>query len=179
MYVSINLNFITMKKIQLITVIALPLFLQSFVVQAQEDCNEITSFSNCINYSDTCKHIGNVLINCLEEQRFEDLEYIFSDTIHFRALIPSKLVTLNNSTEAMHTVKKWFGVGDADEFKILDSSCDVLVDCLHIGYKIFLTYRGSAYKVEQHVFCEVSSGKIQKLSLVCSGFRKLEKAPLT
>jgi len=162
-----------MKTITLLMLMVLSLSLCSIRAQGQgEDCKEKTSFSNCFNYNDSCMHIGNVFIACLEEQRFEDLKCIFSDTIFFRALTPPKLITLHNSTEAVNTLKKWFGVEESDQFELLDSSSDVLVDCLHIYYKIFRTYNGISYKVEQHVYCEVSSGKINKLSLVCSGFRK-------
>lgn len=164
-----------MKKLQFTIVIALPLFLCSFGVQAQEDDGQdIISFSNCFNYSDTCKHIGNVFINSLKEQKFGELEYIFSDTIHFRALTPPKLITLNNSTEVVNTLKKWFEVEDPDQFEVLESKSDFFVDCLHIFYRVFRTYKGNSFKVEQHLYCEVSSGKIQKLSLLCSGFRRME-----
>ena len=165
-----------MKKLQLTTVIALSLFLCSISIKAQtKDGQEIISFSHCLNYRDSCTHIGNIFINNFKKENFEDLKYLFSDTIHFRALTPPSLITLNNPTEVVNTLKKWFGVEEPDQFEVLESSSDFFVDCLYIYYRVFRTYKGNSYKVEQQLYCEVSSGKIQKISLLCSGFRKVEK----
>lgn len=133
------------------------------------------SFNNCENYSDSCIYLGNLYIADLTKKNFDDLVYLFSDNIFFRALIPSSLVTYNNPNQVASKIKTWFYVDDSEKYEILDSKVEVLVDCLHIYYKIFETYRGTPYHVEQHLFCEVSEGKIEKLSLICSGFREVTK----
>lgn len=114
-----------------------------------------------------------MFIKNVSEKKFEDLAYLFSDSILFRALIPSSLVTSNEPSEVASKFKYWFYAEDSGKYDILDSKTEVMVDCLHIYYKIFRTFQGNSYNVEQHLYCEVSSGKIEKLSLVCSGFRKL------
>lgn len=131
------------------------------------------SFSNCQNYSDSCIYIGNVFIKDLTDKKFGNLADLFSENILFRALIPSSLVTSNNPNETASRIKNWFYVDDSEKYEILDSKVEVLVDCLHIYYKIFETYKGNPYNVEQHLYCEVSDGRIEKLSLICSGFRKV------
>jgi hypothetical protein len=133
------------------------------------------SFSSCQNYSDSCIYIGNMFIKELTEKKFDNLADLFSENILFRALIPSSLVTSNNPHETASIIKNWFYVDDSEKYEILDSRVEVLVDCLHIYYKIFETYKGSPYNVEQHLYCEVTGGKIEKLSLLCSGFREVKE----
>jgi len=130
-------------------------------------------FNDCKSYEDTCLFIGKIFIKNLSEKKFENLTYLFSDNILFRALIPSSLVTSNKPVEAASNFKTWFYVDDPGKYEILDSKTEVMVDCLHIYYKIFRTYKDDSYHVEQHLYCEVGAGKIQKLSLICSGFRKV------
>lgn len=130
-------------------------------------------FINCENFEDSCILIGNKFIDNLSEKQFNNLAHLFSENILFRALIPSSLRTSNNPNQTASTIKNWFYVDDSEKYEILDSKVEVLVDCLHIYYKIFETYKGSPYNVEQHLYCEVTDGKIDKLSLICSGFKKL------
>ena len=137
-----------------------------------QDQNNLT-FNDCKNYEDTCLFIGEMFIKNLSEQKFENLVYLFSDNIMFRALIPSSVVTLNKPDKTADKIKSWFFVKEPEKFEILDSSFDVLVNCLHVNYKVFITYKGNSYNVEQHLYCEVEAGRINKLSLICSGFRKL------
>ena len=136
-----------------------------------QDKNDLT-FRNCENYQDSCLYIGNDFIKNLSEQKFENLELLFSNDIFFRALIPSSVVTLNDPLKTANKFKSWFNPEEFESFKLLDSSSGILIDCLRINYKIQLSYKGVIYNVEQHLFCEIDDGKIYKLSLMCSGFRK-------
>jgi len=130
-------------------------------------------FYDCKNYEDTCLYIGQMFIKDLYEKKFENLAFLFADNILFRALIPSSLVTSIKPSEAASNFQKWFYDEDPGKYEVLDSKTEVMVDCLHIYYKIFRTYKDNSYNVEQHLYCEVEAGKIQKLSLLCSGFRKV------
>ena len=130
-------------------------------------------FNDCKTYEDTCLFIGQMFINNLSEKKFKNLALLFSDNIVFRALIPSGLDSANKPSEAASKFKKWFYVKDPGKYEVLDSKTEVMVDRLYIYYKIFRTYKGDSYNVEQQLYCEVAGGKIQKLSLLCSGFRKV------
>jgi hypothetical protein len=132
-------------------------------------------FGGCKNYNDSCMYLGNAYVEYLSEKKFTNLAELFSDDIFFRALIPSSLITSNDSEEVAKRINNWFYVDDSEKYEILNSKVEVLVDCLHIYYKRFETYKGTPYHVEQHLYCEVSDGKIEKLSLICSGFRKVMK----
>lgn len=132
-------------------------------------------FTDCLNYKDSCIHIGNVFVQDIVEKNFDELAYLLSDNCLFRALIPSSIVTSNEPVKTANVIKKWFNLGESEQYKVVDSQVDFLVDCLHMEYRIALTYKGTPYQVEQQLYCEVASGKIQKLSLICSGFRKVRE----
>lgn len=170
----LNQKLIDMKNPKLHFFIALIAFVVLFSSKSRGQETRKLEFINCINYEDSCILIGNKFIDNLTEKKFDNLAYLFSENILFRALIPSSLRTSNNPNQAASTIKNWFYVDDSEKYEILDSKVEVLVDCLHIYYKIFETYKGTPYNVEQHLYCEVSDGKIKKLSLICSGFRKLQ-----
>lgn len=148
---------------------ALFLSIETSYCQDQKSLN----FNDCKNYEDTCLYIGQLFKDNLSEKKFENLADLFANNILFRALIPSSLVTSNKPSEAAKNFQKWFNTEDPERYEVLDFKAEVLVDCLHIYYKIFRTYKDNSYNVEQHLYCEVVVGKIQKLSLLCSGFRKV------
>jgi hypothetical protein len=135
-----------------------------------QDENKLT-FIDCKNYEDSCLFIGKSFIDCLSDQNFDDLVQLFSGDIFFRALIPSSIVTLNDSYKTADKLKSWFYNEEPEKYEIVESSSKVLVDCLHINYTIFLTYKGNPYNVEQQLYCEIDGDRISKLSLICSGFR--------
>ena len=147
------------------------LFLSAGIAFGQEQKD--LSFNECKNHEDSCLLIGEKFIKNLSEKKFDDLTDIFSINIFFRALTPTFPETSSQPFEVVNKLKYWFYVEDPDNYKVLDSKADVMVDCLHIYYKIFRTHEGVQYNVEQHLYCEIDTGKIQKLSLVCSGFRKV------
>jgi len=160
-------NFITLMFTALLS-----MWTTALIAQDKAGQNEL-AFPDCSTYQDSCMYIGEVFISRMAEKKFEELEPLFAEKFLFRALTPGSLVTSNDPAESAGIIKKWFYVDDDEQYKIIDSDVNVLVDCLHISYRIFETYKGDPYRVEQQLYCEVSAGKIRKLSLVCSGFRKL------
>jgi hypothetical protein len=132
-------------------------------------------FNECITYQDSSLYLGNLFIEKMVNKEFEEIQSLLSNRILFRALIPSSLVTSNDPVEVANRFKNWFYVESPEKYEVIDSDVTYLVDCIHIYYKIFETYKGIPYHVEQHLYCEISSGKINKLSLVCSGFRKINE----
>jgi len=132
-------------------------------------------FTDCQDYKDSCIYVGNAFVKNIADKNFDELAYLLSDNCLFRALIPSSIVTSNDAVKTANVIKKWFNLGESEQYKVVDSQVDFLVDCLHMNYKIDLSYMGTPYQVEQQLYCEVASGEIQKLSLICSGFRKVKE----
>ena len=132
-------------------------------------------FTDCLDYKDSCIYLGNVFVQNLADKDFDHLAYLFSDKFLFRALIPSSIVTSNDPVKAASVIKKWFNMDESEQYRVVDSNINFFEDCLHIDYRISLTYKGTPYHIEQQLYCEVSSGEIQKLSLICSGFRRVKE----
>lgn len=88
-------------------------------------------------------------------------------------MVPASIETSNAPEEIANTFKGLFGRDGMEDFKVEKSAVEMVADCLHISYLLTLSYKQTAYKVQQQIYCEVESGKITKLSLMCSGFQKL------
>jgi len=165
-----NENFVFRSFVRFCALITFFFVMPGFSFGQDSNC---ISFDNCENYSDSCLVIGNAFIENLNEKKFDDLAKLFSKNILFRGLTPSSLYTSNDPIKTASRIKGWFYVDDSEKYEVIDSKVDVFIDCLHIYFRIFETYQGTAYKIEQHLYCEISDGKIEKLSLVCSGPRKI------
>lgn len=111
---------------------------------------------------------GNLFVAALARQAWEELAACLDDPIRFRALIPSGLRTAEDRASAANYFQKWFG--DADQLVLLASDVQPMHDRLSISYR-FRAHEDQWYVVEQQSFCVVQGGHIQKMDLLCSGFR--------
>ena len=66
-------------------------------------------------------------------------------------------------------LRRWFE--EADLFDMQKTNVDVVVDRLHITYRIRLREEGLMYMIEQQAYCVVDDGHITDMKLLCSGFR--------
>ncbi len=65
-------------------------------------------------------------------------------------------------------IQQWFG--KPDQLILLSSDVQPMQDRLHISYR-FRAHKDQWYLVEQQGYCFVQDGQIQRMDLVCSGFR--------
>jgi SnoaL-like domain len=107
-------------------------------------------------------------INALKSRAWDDLATCFHEQVRFNALIPPGLRTATDASAATNYLKQWFG--DADQLELLSSSVKTIEDRVHIAYR-FRAHEDRWYVVEQHVFCTVRDGHIDRMDLLCSGFR--------
>ena len=92
----------------------------------------------------------------------------FADEAHFRALIPPGLRERTGASETAALIASWFG--DSTELDLVDTRADEVGDRIHISYRFSGVEEGEPYIVEQHLFCTVHEGKIERADLLCSGF---------
>src|SRR5260370_1417579 len=111
--------------------------------------------------------IADRFINALHKQAWTELSSCFHEKVRFNALIPPGLRTATDRAGATHYLKQWFG--DADELQLLSSNVDMVEDRLHITYR-FRAHEDRWYVVEQHAYCTVADGHIDRMDLLCSGF---------
>jgi hypothetical protein len=93
----------------------------------------------------------------------------FAPAAELRALTPPGLRERTGANEASALISRWFG--ESTELQLLDSDCAPVGDRLHLWYRVTGVEEGAAYVVEQHLFCTIDNGKIERADLLCSGFR--------
>lgn len=118
--------------------------------------------------------LGARFLAGLCNQNWGDLESFFTADVTFRALIPSGLQEGESAPAAAGYLRRWFG--DADRLVLLDSDVRSLQDRLAIRYR-FRAHEDQRYVVEQQVYCDVQGDRIDRMDLVCSGFRPESQVP--
>jgi hypothetical protein len=93
----------------------------------------------------------------------------FSEGAEFRALSPPGLRERSGSADAAALIAAWFG--DATVLDLVETQTAEIGDRLHISYRFSGVEDGDSFIVEQHLFCVVRGGKIERADLLCSGFR--------
>jgi SnoaL-like protein len=97
------------------------------------------------------------------------IQACFADGAQFRALIPPGLRERAGAAETAARIAAWFG--DSTELDLVETRAEEVGDRLHISYRFAGVEEGEPYVVEQHLFCVVGDGRIEKADLLCSGFR--------
>lgn len=100
-------------------------------------------------------------------QDWAQVESCFAPDARFRALIPSGLRE-GESAAAAGYLRQW--LGDADQLVLLDSDVRYIQDRLAIRYRL-RAHEGQWHVGEQQVYCDVRDGWIERMDLLCSGFR--------
>ena len=111
---------------------------------------------------------GERYVAALREQNWTALADCFHDAVTFNALIPPGLRTASDRDSATKYLQQWFG--DADQIVLLGSQVEPLGDRLHITYR-FRVHEDKWYVVEQQAYCTLRDGRIERMDLLCSGFR--------
>jgi ketosteroid isomerase-like protein len=113
--------------------------------------------------------LGSRFVEAVATQDGAALAECFVPDAEFRALIPPGLRERTGAVEAASLISQWFG--DATDLRLLDSRSDEVGDRLHVSYRFTGVEEGTAFVVEQHLYCTVREGKIARADLLCSGFR--------
>ena len=113
--------------------------------------------------------VGESFLAALTARDFDALERIFLPRVRFRSLVPSGEFFGVTSTEAVRSLRNWFG--DEDTIDILQSTIDLVEDVLSIQYRLRVHDSYGGWQViEQHAYCMLREGRIADMRLICSGF---------
>jgi hypothetical protein len=112
--------------------------------------------------------VGETFLGALAAQDFWALEACFQLDVRFRALVPSGVRQATDASGAVGYLRRWFG--DADSFEVLCSEVYRVAHLLAIAYRICLPDPDGWAVVEQRLYCDVNSGRIESLDLLCSDF---------
>jgi len=93
----------------------------------------------------------------------------FAPDARLRGLIPPGPVERIGALAAGELIASWFA--DSDPLSLVDSSIDQVGDRLHIAYRFDGTELGDDFTVQQQVYAEIVDGRLNDVTLLCSGFR--------
>jgi hypothetical protein len=92
----------------------------------------------------------------------------FTPEAELRALTPNGIRERSSGAEAGALIARWFG--DSTVIELDRTSSGEVADRLHITYRFTGVEEGEPYVVEQHLYCDVRDGLIERADLLCSGF---------
>jgi hypothetical protein len=93
--------------------------------------------------------------------------------VEFRALVPPGLRERTGAEDTAALVAGWFA--DSTELDLVEARTEEVGDRLHVAYRFEGVEDGEPYIVEQHLYCVLADGVIERADLLCSGFRPRER----
>jgi TusA-related sulfurtransferase len=112
---------------------------------------------------------GRAFLEALTSRDFEGVEASLDPDIRFRGLLPSGLHELSGAAAVADQLRSWFE--EADAFEVEEIVAEDIADRLRISYRFRLHDEDGWAVIEQQAFCDVDDGRIERIDLVCSGFR--------
>ena len=113
--------------------------------------------------------VGSKLVEAIVARDEAALASCFASAVELRALVPRGLRERSGATEAAALLAGWYS--DVTELRLVESQVEELSDRLHVAYRLDVVEDGQPYVVEQQLYCTVADGVIERVDLVCSGFR--------
>ena len=115
------------------------------------------------------ENIGARLVDAIAAQDAVAISTCFADDARFRALISPGLRERTGGSDVAALIAGWFA--DSTELALVDSVASEVGDRVHVAYRFDGVEEGEPYVVEQHLYCNVGDGVIERAELLCSGFR--------
>jgi hypothetical protein len=125
----------------------------------------------------TAIDVAEELIDALASQDFERAERCFAPDVAFHAVVPStgSFRERSGAQETANQLRVW--LGDADPLELLESSVERIVDKVRLSYRFAAFEEEQWHVVEQQAYAVVGERGIERLDLVCSGFRPVPERP--
>jgi TusA-related sulfurtransferase len=89
-------------------------------------------------------------------------------------MIPAGPETHQGRVATVARFVDWFG--DATRCELVEQRIEPLVDRWLVTYRIAIEEGDGPHQVEQHLFCDLGAGLIDRIDLLCSGFRPMVPA---
>ena len=115
---------------------------------------------------------GNRLLGAILSRDFGGIAASVAPGARFRFLIPPGAREVSGADEVGDRFRMWFG--ESDSFEVLAAGVDTVGDRASIRYRFRLHDDDGWQEVEQQIYAFVDeSGLIERLDLLCSGFRPI------
>jgi len=124
----------------------------------------------------TGEELGARFLTAIESRDWSLLASCFAPEARFKALVPNKERPFRDHSgrsPSAQQIRVWFD--DSDVHELLDSSTEVIVDRVHVRYRVRCHDADGWFMVEQHAFLEPGPEGIESCNLLCSGFRPVEE----
>jgi len=122
------------------------------------------------------QRLGEDWIRAITDGSLDRLEGFCQPGVNSLMLIPKGLITLDNAVDLVAKFRKWFGA--CTDFQVEESRVGWIVSRaggrLGIFYRFLLQEYGIWYVVEQQLYCTMRDDRVEKLHLLCSGFRPVK-----
>ncbi len=113
--------------------------------------------------------LGRGWIRAITEGAPDRLQEFCQPDIASSVLTPKRYVNLDNVADLVAKYRLWFG--ECTDFQVLDSRVGMVGDRLGIFYSLYLQEHGDWYRIEQQLYGTLRDGRVERLHLLCSGFR--------
>ena len=115
------------------------------------------------------RSVGTRFVEAVSARDQSAIAACLAPDVEFRALVPPGLKERSGADDAAALVAGWFA--DSAELDLVESRADEVGDRLHLAYRFEGVRNGDPYVVEQHLYCTVAGGVIERADLLCSGRR--------
>jgi hypothetical protein len=117
--------------------------------------------------------VAGQFVDGLASRRFDRVVATFVDDVHFRALLPSRVLDLEGTDAVRTTFETWFG--DAERWELVEAVVGEVGGRLHLRWRARLTKPQVAsgnLLVEQQMYADAApDGRLRDVALLCTGFR--------
>ena len=115
---------------------------------------------------------GAALIRALLDRDLDAARALLAPDIAFSALLPPRVVELDDRESVLELLAGWFPAGAVDELQALES--DTVVDRHRVGYRVrWHDPDGRPLVFEQQAYYDLGAAGISWMHLVCTGHRAL------
>ncbi len=117
--------------------------------------------------------VAGRFIDGLGARDFDGVVATLADDVHFRALLPSRVLDLTGRNAVRTTFDTWFG--DAERWDLVEAVVGEVGGRVHLRWRLSLTNPQVAagnLLVEQQVYADAGpDGRLQDVALLCTGYR--------
>lgn len=113
------------------------------------------------------------IIDGLAARDFDAVAAAMADDVRFRALLPSRVLELDQRSAVHDAFETWFG--DAEHWELVEAVVGEIGGRLHLRWKLNVTkprIGPGNLLVEQQVYADAGpDGRLRDVALLCTGFR--------
>lgn len=117
--------------------------------------------------------VAGRFVDALAARDFDLLAGTLADGVHFRALLPSRVLDLEGADAVRSRFVKWFG--GAERWQVVEAVVGEVGGRIHLGWRVRLTDPAigeGALLVEQQVYANAGAdGRLRDVALLCTGYR--------